>query len=141
MIYSIFQTVAFASLAGAVFTSSVSPALPLLPKRQQKSFIKSLRDKASAAGLTIDEEEEINALTFSARTAAGTMSEEDSTPYYTDFSYYSDGDCNVMETSNGWRMNDCVYDDVEDESFILQLFGKKNNKILISLWDGDTCSV
>jgi hypothetical protein len=143
MIYSIAQTVAFASLAGAVFTSSVSPALPLLPKPQRNSFIKSLREKASAAGLKqndIEKEEDINALTFSARTAAGTVDEED-TPYYFEIGYYSDSACNVKESATGLRMNTCEYDDDEDMSYMFQVYGKKNNKILLSYWDGDDCSV
>ncbi len=144
MIYAIAQTVAFASLAGAVFTSSVSPALPHLPEPQKNSFIKSFLDKASAAGLKqndVEDEEDINALTFSARTTAGTVGDEDSTPYYIEFGYYSDGACNVKETASGHRMNTCEYDDDKDRSYMFQVFGKKNNKVKLSYWSGDGCSV
>jgi hypothetical protein len=141
MIYSIAQTVAFASLTGAVFTSSVSPALPHLPKPQKNSFIKSLKEKASVEEKdSIHEEEDINSLTFSARTAAETVGEEDA-PYYLEIGFYSDSACNIKESAEGHRMNYCVYDDDEDESHMFQVFGKNNNKILFSFWDGDTCSV
>lgn len=102
----------FPSLIGAVFTSSVSPVLPLLPKSEQKSFIKLLLDELSGAGSkttlkqkNTDEEDEAHASTISAHTTADFVNAEDYTPYFLSL---------VITQQRQLQKNECIYDREDD---------------------------
>ena len=141
MIYSIAQTVAFASLAGAVFTSSQSSSFDLLSKSKTEYFAKWLTDttpsvqssKITLNQKNIDEEDQAYAVSVSARASPRTMDNED--PSFVEFAYYSDSACKVKEYSFGSMLNECIVDQQNYVSYVLELYGKNKQKVARHVWN------
>jgi hypothetical protein len=141
MIYFIAQTVTFASLAGAIFTSSQSSSSSdLLPKNNREYLAKWWADPSTQSSKitlnqkNIDEEDQIYASSVSARaSSAGTMDDED--PSFVEIGYYSDSACKAKWSSRGYMLNECIMYEEYGYSFMYELYGSKKRKVAQSVWN------
>ncbi len=146
MMYSIAQTVAFASLASAIFTASPSSSSSdLFPKDNREYLAKWWTDpstKSSKITLNqknIDEEDQLYALSVSSRASAGTMDDED--PSFIEFGGYSDSACKLKMFSVGFMLNKCLVYEEAGFSDIYELYGKNKHKVVRHAWNNVECLV
>ena len=141
MIYFIAQTIAFASLASAISTSSQSSSSDLLPKTNREYLEKWWSDpstqnsKITLNQKNIDEEDQVYASSVSARASAGTMDYED--PSFIKFGYYDDSACKVISFSSGFMLNKCLKNGESSSSSMYELYGKNKHKVAHSVWSNN----